>query len=169
MEKLRERVMELLDYDPATGIFTWKVRRGCRPAGSEAGALRSDGYTAIRINGKDYLAHRLAFLLSHGYLPKEIDHINLIKDDNRIENLREATRQENLRNTGKNSKNTSGYKGVCWHKHNGKWCALAQDANRRRKFLGYFHTPEAASAAYEAYAITLHGAFYRPQNQEELT
>jgi len=162
MEKLRKRVLELLDYNPDTGIFTRRVSRGSQLAGSVAGTKHVNGYICIQIDGKIYLAHRLAWLLSHGFIPSEIDHINLIKDDNSIVNLRPATRQEIGRNTGKRVNNTSGFKGVSFHKASGKWNARAQDANGKRSHLGYFPTPEAASVAYEAYAMKLHGAFYRP-------
>jgi len=159
MDELRARVLELLDYDPATGLFTWKIRRGCRPAGAEAGTL-SYGYIRIKVDGKCYRAHRLAWLVVNGHLPDELDHINLIKDDNRISNLRPATSQENSRNTGRRSSNTSGFKGVCWHSRDKKWHARAQDVNGKRKFLGSFPTPEAASAAYESYASRHYGEFY---------
>lgn len=43
--------------------------------------------------------HRLVFFLVHRRFPKEIDHINGIRTDNRIENLREVTRTENHYNT----------------------------------------------------------------------
>jgi len=169
MEKLRERVVELLNYDPETGVFTRKVRRRRFLAGEVAGTLNGKGYIRIRIDGKDYLAHRLAWLVVHGHLPDELDHINGEPSDNRIINLRQATRQENVRNTGMRVNNTSGYKGVCWGKSRGKWIATARDANGKSKYIGRFHNPEAASAAYEAYASRNYGAFYRPKNQEELS
>jgi len=161
MEELRERVIELLDYDPDTGIFTWKVSKGSQRAGTEAGTL-NNGYSIISIDGKNHRAHRLAFLLSHGHLPDELDHINGDPSDNRIENLRPATRSENNRNTGKNSKNTSGKKGVSWDKQREKWQANARDSNGKKKHLGRFTTVEAAYVAYNDFAIKLHGEFYRP-------
>jgi len=166
MEKLRKRVLELLDYNPETGVFTRRVGvHGGGRAGTAAGTL-SHGYIRIRIDGKLHSAHRLAFLVSHGHLPDELDHINGDPSDNRIENLRPATSQENKRNTGKQANNTSGFKGVYWDKSNGKWKAQARDANGKQKNIGLFPTPESASAAYEAYVRNLHGEFYRPKNQE---
>lgn len=161
-DKLRERVLELFNYDPEAGVFARRDRRGGRPAGTEAGTL-CHGYIRIRIDGKYHRAHRLAFLVVHGFIPKEIDHISLVRNDNRIENLREATRQENSRNTGKYSNNKSGFKGVHLQKSSGKWQAKAQAENGKQKHLGYFPTPESASAAYNDFARKLHGDFYRPQ------
>jgi hypothetical protein len=87
----RETVAQLLDYDPATGDFRWKVRRSGMKAGSIAGTLDSDGNRVIRINRRMYIAHRLAWLLVKGRWPKSpIQHRNCIKDDNRFANLREA-------------------------------------------------------------------------------
>jgi len=162
MNELRERVLELLNYDQATGLFTRRDRRGRFQAGSVVGSLDRDGYRVMKIDGKSHQAHRLAFLVIHGYLPKEIDHINGDPSDNRIENLRSVTRSENQRNSGKYANNTSGFKGVCWHSRDKKWQAQARDANGKRKTLGYFPTPEAASAAYNDFAMKLHGEFYRP-------
>jgi HNH endonuclease len=87
----RETVAQLLDYDPATGEFRWKVRRGGMELGSIAGALDSEGNLVIRIKRRGYMAHRLAWLLVHGRWPaRKIRHLNGIKDDNRFANLREA-------------------------------------------------------------------------------
>jgi len=160
MDELRARALELLNYNPETGIFTRRFSRGGYPAGSVAGAL-CNGYIKIFIDGKSHSAHRLAFLVIHGHMPDELDHINGDPSDNRIANLREATRRENQRNKGRYSNNQSGYKGASWHKSNGRWQANARDSSGKKKHLGYFNTPEAASAAYEAYAMKLHGDFFR--------
>jgi hypothetical protein len=116
-----ERVHELLDYDPKTGIFTWKVGRGGRRFGRVAGNKRSDGYIKIQIDGRSYLAHRLAWLYIYGYLPEhDVDQIDRDPSNNRIDNLREVSRTCNLRNCGNHSSNTSGVKGVSFHKQRGK-------------------------------------------------
>jgi hypothetical protein len=70
-----------------------KAEGGCRKRCWKQNSL---GYVQIKISGKLYHAHRLAWLYVYGYMPeKEIDHINRIRDDNRIANLREATSQLN--------------------------------------------------------------------------
>ncbi len=54
-----ERARSLLDYDPATDLIRWKARQGSVVAGTVAGNVGKDGYTRVRVGGRDYLAHRL--------------------------------------------------------------------------------------------------------------
>lgn len=147
----QERLKELLDYDPETGVFVWKVCAAKNiKAGSVAGCKILDGYIKIRINGNLYRAHRLAWLYIYGCWPtNQIDHINRVRDDNRLCNLREATNQENSWNTNKRKDNTSGYRGVCWDKRTKKWQANIA-INGNKKHIGHFDTPETAHAAYLA-------------------
>lgn len=90
----------------------------------------------------------------------QIDHIDLDGTNNRRGNLRVASVLDNSYNRRKNSKNTSGYKGVCWNKAIGKWQAQIR-ANKIRKYLGLFDTPEMAYAAYCNAAMQYHGEFAR--------
>jgi len=94
------RLREVLDYNPETGIFTNRIRRGSKgAAGAEAGTLTPTGYRNIVIDGRLYPAHRLAWLYVHGTMPKwTIDHINHRRDDNRIANLRDVPHRENCQN-----------------------------------------------------------------------
>ena len=84
-----ERVKELLTYDAETGEFTWNVSRGPKPAGSPAGQRWVD-YVRIKIDGKSYQAHRVAWLLLTGTDPGDmvVDHIDCDKQNNRAANLR---------------------------------------------------------------------------------
>jgi hypothetical protein len=77
---------ELLSYDPKTGMFTWRIRSARRVhIGDVAGGVNGRGYLTIRVDGRQYLAHRLAFLHMTGSWPKKehIDHINMDRADNR--------------------------------------------------------------------------------------
>ena len=155
-----ERVRELLSYDPETGDFRWMVSRGGQRAGSIARCVRHDGYVVIMIDRKLYYAHQLAWLYMHGELVSELDHINGIRSDNRIFNLRPATRTQNNGNSRKPKHNTSGFKGVCYHKRDKKWQAQIHHKGRQI-WLGLFDTAEAAHAAYCEKANELFGEFAR--------
>jgi hypothetical protein len=163
-----DEVRRLLRYEPQTGDFFWLVDRNNQfvGAGSIAGCNWASGptrrlYRVIRINGKGYLAHRLAWLYVHGRWPKEnIDHIDSDGLNNRLSNLREATRMQNTRNARLKRSNTSGYKGVSFRKDSGKWMASIH-ANGRKMYLGKYETPEEAHAAYVAAAHKFHGEFAR--------
>ena len=153
----QERLKELLDYDPETGVFVWKVNRGrTAKAGTPAGNKNHDGYNRIMVDGKHYMAHRLAWFYVYGVWPaNELDHINRERGDNKISNLRKASRLENMWNRARHSNNTSGYAGVSWSKLHNKWRADIQ-VNGKGKHLGLFNTPEEAHTAYLAAKEELH-------------
>lgn len=65
----------------------------------------------------------------YGTDPDIIDHINGDARDNRIENLISGSQSNNLRNTKLSKANTSGRKGVYFHKQSGGWTALAAGEN----------------------------------------
>lgn len=142
----------LLEYDPATGLFTWKHRPtsmfsdpahaktwNARYAGKAAGNIGTNGYVEIQIRtGTDgrgrYYAHRLAWLFVHGVVPDgQIDHVNGLRSDNRIANLRDVSLQENRMNQRLRKTNTSGEVGVSWCAKNNKWHVRVA-----RKHIGYF-------------------------------
>lgn len=109
--------------------------------------LTKNGYLAGTIFNKKFLAHRVLFAWRRGYWPEYIDHKNGIRTDNRIENLQEVTWLENHKNQGLSVRNTSGFKGVTWHKKGGGW-RFSICCNNVRKEKGGFPSAE---AAYEAY------------------
>lgn len=113
-ELTQARLKELLDYDPATGEFTWKVRRsGPKSKDGLAGWFdKTTGYRRLGVNKKLYYTHQLAFLWMDGKLPDpglQVDHKNGNRADNRFANLRIVTpsvNAQNLRKSQTNNKST---------------------------------------------------------------
>ena len=117
LDWLARNVHVCLSYNSETGVFTWKYRPiehfssdgswkswNTKHAGKEAGYSndhRDNKYVVIRIGGRSYGAHRLAMLMTYGFMPEEVDHINGRQWDNRLENIRAADRAENAKNLPK--------------------------------------------------------------------
>jgi hypothetical protein len=139
----------VLDYDPETGLFKWK-------SGELAGRAHPRGYLRISVSGYSILSHRLAWFLTYGYWPKELDHINLDKTDNRISNLRECSHAQNLQNRRKLKGTASPLKGA--HRFRAGWVAKIV-CNGQRTYLGVFKTDLEAHEAYCKAASSLHGEF----------
>lgn len=159
MTLTRERVCEVLNYDPDLGGLTWRVTRGSRAAaGAVAGSRDAYGYLNIRIDGCDYKAHRLAWLIQYGQWPDVIDHINGVPGDNRISNLRSGSQADNAKNSAHHSDAAAPYKGI--YRANGKWGATIF-SDGVKHYLGVFDTPEEAHAAYCGAARVLHRQFAR--------
>jgi len=154
-----KNVSNYLDYDPETGIFTWKVKTKTSSDGDVAGHANWRGYVSIWINGKPHYAHRLAWAFCNGSWPiGDIDHINEDKSDNKICNLRLAIRSENMFNRGRNKNNTSGMKGVVFCKTTQKWRGQIM-VDRKSVNLGRFKTKEEAANAYMRKAQEVRGEF----------
>ena len=84
-------------YSPDTGKVTNKMHRSSRAVkGGPVGVLRwdDDGYLRAKLNKKEYLVHRIAYLLHYGAIHKRdrIYHVNGLRHDNRISNLRLSDR-----------------------------------------------------------------------------
>lgn len=142
-----ERVHELLDYDPDTGVFRWRVTKSGVRAGKRAGYNHPDGYRYIRVDRVSYQEHRIVWLYIHGYFPEnDVDHIDRVRDNNRADNLREVSRQCNLRNSKTSCANTSGVCGVHWEKRLRKWGARIA-VNGKNKRLGIYDDYEDAVCA----------------------
>lgn len=152
------RLRELVTYDPETGIFKRRVRLGNNtPMDAPCGTPMKRGELQFSVDGKNYYAHRLAWLYMTGEWPRElIDHFDTNPGNNRWSNLREAGPTVNCQNRRKPSKaNQSGFLGVSPCKSTGRWRA-AICVDRKQKQLGRFDTPEQAHAAYLAAKRQLH-------------
>jgi len=156
----QEKLKQQLLYDAESGYFTWIMVSKNSPVktGSIAGSYPKSGrYVHIQIDGKKYLAHRLAWLYIHGVFPeKEIDHINCIKQDNRLVNIRIATRSQNMANKKVRKDSKSGIKGI--REFNNKWISIITIKNKRI-YLGSFGSKEQASNAYMEHANQLYKEF----------
>lgn len=152
----QERLKEFWHYCQDTGNFTnIKARRGTR-VGFVAGCIGNHGYRVIKVDGKTYLGHRLAWLYVHGEFPQnQIDHINRNRADNRLCNLRLATQFENMQNTQKPSHNSSGHIGVSWERRRNKWRAHITK-NGKMVAIGEFAYIEDAITARKAAEIKFH-------------
>jgi HNH endonuclease len=145
-----DRLRELFSYDPETGLFTriTKPPRSKFRAGTVAGWKHSSGYVYMRVDGRVYLAHRLAWFWVYGTWPGEIDHINRNRPDNRIINLRPATPSLNRLNCGPTGR--SGVTGVSNAGYRFRpWCARIE-VDGKNVVLGYFAEKEQAVAARNA-------------------
>lgn len=160
----QKHLKECMTYDPNTGMFIWRERPlkhfktkvawktvNKRLAGKPAGCVvKASGYIRIGIDGKDYHAHRLAFLYMTGSMPfEEVDHVNHYRSDNRFTNLRAISRLDNSRNMGKRLDNNSGTTGVHWNKKDKRWVAQIR-MNNKTKHLGMFVDKERAVSVRKA-------------------
>lgn len=157
-----DEVWDVLDYQSQTGRFRWR-----RPLtfhhqiGDDAGSKTRRGYIVIMLWGVSYPASHLAWLMHTGEWPAGmLDHEDLNKGNNRFANLRAATKAQNNANVGLRKDNTSGIKGVSFHRTKKRWCASISHEGRQIH-LGYFQDAGSASAAYASAARSLKGEFAR--------
>lgn len=122
--------------------------------------MRRDGYTVLDISGNKFRLHRLIFFYFNGWWPEEVDHINGLLCDNRIENLRASDKYTNQYNMSKPKRNTSGYKGVSWHKKSGKWLVSIR-ADGHKKYIGVFDDLELAGLVAAESRDKFHGIYSR--------
>ena len=110
---------------------------------------------------KLYRSCRLAWLYVTGEWPKyQIDHINMVRDDDSWTNLRLATSSQNNMNRRARAGTASGLKGVSWDSRSGKWVALIT-AFGVTTWLGVFDDPQEAHRAYSDAAEKFHGEYRR--------
>ena len=160
VELTRARLKQVLHYDPKTGVFTRLVRPPNQTqAGSIAGWINPKGYRDIRVDGRSYRAHRLAwFYMTGKWSRTDLDHINRDKTDNRFVNLREATRSQNSVNSKISSNNTSGVRGVYFDKRKKKFRAQVV-VNGKCIAIGLHRTVEDAAKVATALRKKYYGEF----------
>jgi hypothetical protein len=161
-EKTRKTMEKHPDFFVFDALFTLlpdgrllnKVKRSNKTqVGQEAGFVRLQGYRGLRFMQKDYLTHRVVWLLATGHWPKHgVDHIDGNKLNNRIENLRDVDNQTNSQNRrGAQSNSGTGFRGV--YRSRARFIARGQcPVTRGVVHLGTFDSAPVAAAAFNAYA-----------------
>lgn len=178
IEVTPEVLRQLLDYDPETGILTWKERGvewfrntenrsaqhaakwwNGRYAGKEAFTTSCPlGYRMGKVFDRVFRVHRVAYAIMMGEWPAEqVDHIDGCPSNNRWSNLRAATRRENSRNS--RCRSNSGYKGV-YKRENGYFQAMILKDGKVTN-LGRSRDPEELARRWDKHAKELHGEFAR--------
>lgn len=161
-----EYVRSILDYDPETGILTWKPRAdrskswNTRFAGTRAGWEYDEKgilYRRISLDGKTYREARLIYLWMTGNWPtEEIDHADVDGTNNKWANIRPATRSQNGCNRGRHSNNKVQFKGVT---QKGNRFRARIKVNKQEIHLGMFDTAPLAHQAYCEAARVHHKEF----------
>lgn len=153
MSDLLAYAKQHLSYDHETGIF---IRLTGEHKGERAGYLCTKGHRQLKLAGRAYMAHRIAWLMHYGEMPKQqIDHMNREKDDNRIANLRDVSGTHNIQNQISPSRNnkSSGARGV--HRWGKKWIAQIR-VDGTLISIGRFDNIPEASEAYLAAKLKYH-------------
>lgn len=149
----------IISYDPGTGVFVWIKARPKIVVGARAGTIDKDGYRVIKIRPKVYRAGRLAvFYMTGKWPPEEVDHRNLIKDDDSWDNLRCAGHGENGWNRRVRSDSSTGHK--CIQQEGNKFVVRVASEGKRVVDES-FETIEAAISARDTAILQNHGEFGR--------
>ncbi len=142
-----DELRQLFTYDPVTGIVRWAVSRAARiKVGDEAATKHDSGYKRVMVNNRNLYVHRIAWAITHGEFPEQIDHINGIRSDNRLVNLRGVTNLENCHNKCVQRQTNAGVPNVYFDKRYGTYKASVS-ANKSFYHLGCFKTLEEATKA----------------------
>lgn len=144
-----QRLTEVLDYNPDTGVFVWKVSPSNRiSAGSRAGVVSSVKRRYISVDKDKHQADRLAWFFINKEWPRgDIKHRNGDHDDCSIDNLRDVSRIDSARERGLIANNSTGFKGVSPAPF-GRFQSKITWNYKQISLGGNFETAEAGAAAY---------------------
>lgn len=151
-----DSVKDVFSYDPITGTVSWKVARGTKSIGADAGTVNKLGYLRIQYAKRMYLAHRIAWFLHYGTQPPIVlDHVDGNPSNNRINNLREATPSQNMQNAS-TQVGKSGVKNIAWKRN--AWTVRFSVDGRRREF-GRFQNLDLAKEFAGEVRTEIYGSF----------
>lgn len=147
----QEELKSQLRYEPTTGAFYRIARpRGSNvPMGLVTTKPTSLGYIRIRVLGKKYMAHRLAYLYVEGVWPDQIDHDDRVRDNNVWANLINSSDLSNRKNISLRKTNNTGIAGISWNSKRNRFVARITD-NYKQHWLGQFKTLDEAILARNA-------------------
>lgn len=152
------RLRELLHYDQITGVFTWRISRHTAKAGDVAGSATGNGYWRVKLDKRQYKAHRLAWLYVTGEWPEgHLDHKNRVRSDNAFLNLRPCTQMQNTQNRPARRGTATGVKGVTLSEEGNFMARIS--VNKRVRYLGTFKSLEHAKRVYNEAASTFYKEF----------
>jgi len=141
-QKIGEAIVDASDYH-LVSKYRWSLLK-----------THHISYCSTSLNRKTTYIHRIIM----GEPDSQVDHINRDGLLNSRSNLRLCTQQQNVFNSGMQSNNKSGYKGVFWSTSAQVWMARIQK-NGKIHCLGVFAAPEVAAIAYNDAARHLFGEF----------
>ncbi len=150
--ELGKGLYALVDDEDATlvRLYTWHLH-------SDGGAV-----TNVERIGRDGIRRpttlRLHRLITQAQPGQHVDHRNHDRLDNQRKNLRVCTQRQNNRNQRPRTGNSSGYKGVSWHKGAGKWRVTIKP-DRKQIHLGYYADKRIAALVYNAAALKHFGEY----------
>lgn len=153
-----ERVRELLNYDPETGVFTRRTRGRGIPLHGRAGSNAGAGYLHMRVEGCTYMLHRLAWLHYYGEWPKHnIDHIDRDRSNNAIQNLRDVRQTINKQNCVYAPNGSTGERNIWYGERRGRMrYRVSIKAQGRRPLQRWFDTLDEAIVARDAAIADFH-------------
>lgn len=142
------------------GILYWKVKPAQRVNIGDVAGCQGQTYKQVYIFNKRYFLHRVIFMLHHGYIFDQVDHIDGNPSNNKIENLRSVTNSQNQLNRKISAKNKTGYKGVCIHTQTGRYHVRLK-FNGVEKSFGLYEDLELAGLVAQMAREKYHGEYAR--------
>lgn len=142
-----DRLRELYVYEPGNGLLRRRTSTGGRSAGSVAGNGQPGRCIQIYVDGRNYKAHRIIWLMVTGVWPTyEVDHMDGDPSNNRWNNLRDTPHRINQQNR-RQCPSHSKLKVIGVTPNRDRFGAQIK-VDGKRVWLGTFDTIEQAHAVY---------------------